>query len=99
MLTFLTHAFPTRCSSELPANERYPILSPDGSMIAVTANYDGNDDVFVIATAGGTPRRLTWHPGNDLAVDWTPDGKRVALTSARERDNGRSAQQIGRANV
>ncbi|MBA4165612.1 MAG: peptidase S41, partial [Erythrobacter sp.] len=82
---------PRRLTSH-PGNERDPIFSPDGTMIAFTANYDGNDDVFVIDTAGGTPRRLTWHPGNDLAVDWTPDGKSVALTSARERDNGRSAQ-------
>src|SRR3546814_8930934 len=77
---------PRRLTSH-PGNERDPIFSPDGTMIAFTANYDGNDDVFVIDTAGGTPRRLTWHPGNDLAVDWTPDGKSVALTSAQ---NGRA---------
>ncbi|KUO56979.1 MAG: peptidase S41 [Sphingomonadales bacterium BRH_c42] len=82
---------PRRLTSH-PGNEHDPIFSPDGSMIAFTANYDGNDDVFVVSAAGGTPRRMTWHPGNDLAVDWTRDGKSVAFTSARERDNGRSAQ-------
>jgi tricorn protease len=73
------------------ANERDPIFSPDGSMIAFTANYDGNDDVFVIPAQGGQAKRLTWHPGNDTAVDWAPGGNAVALTSARERGNGRSA--------
>lgn len=73
------------------ANERDPIFSPDGSMIAFTANYDGNNDVFVIPAKGGQAKRLTWHPGNDTAVDWAPGGDAVALTSARERGNGRSA--------
>jgi tricorn protease-like protein len=32
-----------------------PIFSPDGSMIAFTGEYDGNEDVYVIPTAGGIP--------------------------------------------
>ena len=28
---------------------------------------------------GGVPRRLTYHPGPDQAVGWTPDGKRCSL--------------------
>jgi len=34
--------------------------------------------------AGGVPRRLTWHPGADVAVGWTPDGKRVLFRSDRD---------------
>jgi len=33
---------------------------------------------------GGEPRRLTWHPGFDRPWGWTPDGKKVLFTSARE---------------
>ncbi|WP_298301437.1 S41 family peptidase [uncultured Erythrobacter sp.] len=73
------------------ANERDPIFSPDGSMVAFTANYDGNDDVFVVSANGGEAKRLTWHPGTDTAVDWAPGGGAVAITSPRERGNGRSA--------
>ena len=60
-----------------------PMLSPDGTMVAYTGNYDGNNDVYVVPTTGGEPRRLTYHPGNDTAVAWTPDGSRVAFISSR----------------
>jgi tricorn protease len=60
-----------------------PIFSPDGSQIAFTGIYDGNADVYVVAAAGGDPRRLTYHPGPDVAVGWTPDGKRILFRSAR----------------
>ncbi len=60
-----------------------PIFSPDGSMIAFTGEYDGNEDVYVIPTAGGIPKRLTSHPGSDQVVGWTRDGKRVLFRSPR----------------
>src|SRR2546426_6269677 len=37
------------------------------------SEYDGNPDVFVVAAAGGVPKRLTYHPGVDEVVGWTPD--------------------------
>jgi tricorn protease len=60
-----------------------PALSPDGSQIAFTGEYDGNVDAFVIPAEGGVPRRLTWHPGADVVLGWTPDGKAVLITSGR----------------
>jgi tricorn protease len=60
-----------------------PIFSPDGSQIAFTGIYDGNADVYVVSASGGEPRRLTYHPGPDVAVGWTPDGKRILFRSAR----------------
>ncbi len=60
-----------------------PIFSPDGSQIAFTGEYDGNVDVFVMPAAGGTPKRLTWHPAADHAVGWTPDGKSIIFWSSR----------------
>ena len=62
---------------------RQPIFSPDGRYIAFTGRYDGNTDVFVVATGGGEPRRLTWHPGDDEAIAWTADGKSVVFRSPR----------------
>jgi len=61
-----------------------PIFSPDGTLIAYTGEYDGNVDVYVVAAAGGQPRRLTYHPGPDQALGWTPDGKRVLFSSQRD---------------
>lgn len=60
-----------------------PHFSPDGSMVAFTANYDGSDDVYVVPAAGGEPRRMTYH-GSDAAVGWTPDGTRVLFASNRD---------------
>ncbi len=62
---------------------RRPIFSPDGATIAFTGVYDGNTDVYVVPAAGGEPTRLTYHPGPDQAVGWTPDGKKVLFLSLR----------------
>ena len=65
-------------------HEGAPVLSPDGKWIAFTGQYDGNIDVFVIPAEGGEPKRLTCHPGADIADGWTPDGKKVLFHSNRE---------------
>ena len=64
-----------------------PIFSPDGSMVAFTGTYDDNTDVYVVPSDGGQPKRLTYHPGPDVAVAWTPDGKRVLFRSRRHSAN------------
>jgi tricorn protease len=65
-------------------HEQFPVFSPDGKWIAFTGQYDGNTDVFVVPAEGGTPKRLTWHPDQDVTVGWTPDSKRVLFLSTRE---------------
>ena len=60
-----------------------PMFSPDGSMIAFTGEYAGNNDVYVVPAAGGQPNRLTHHPDPDNVVGWTPDGKSVLFRSNR----------------
>ena len=42
--------------------------------------------------AGGVPKRLTYHPGNDTALGFTPDGKAVLFSSGREVYTGRYTQ-------
>src|SRR5438270_5891758 len=56
-----------------------PKFSPDGSLIAFSAQYGGNTDVYVVSAAGGEPKRLTWHPGADVVQGWTPDGKTIVF--------------------
>ena len=63
--------------------ESSPHFSKDGKMIAFTAQYDGNIDVYVIPSEGGEPKRLTYHPSGDFVQGWTPDGK-VLFRSSRE---------------
>jgi tricorn protease len=64
--------------------ETDPKFSPDGSLIAFTGEYEGNQDVYVMPAAGGSPRRLTYHPGPDTVLGWTPDGKRILFRSQRD---------------
>lgn len=69
--------------------ESNPVFSPDGSMIAFTAEYDGNRDVFIVPSKGGVPKRLTWHPSWDIALGFTPNGKEVLFSSPRTTFTGR----------
>lgn len=64
--------------------ESDPFFSPDGKIIAFSAQYDGNTDVYTVPVTGGVPVRLTWHPGDDLTRGFTPDGKRVLFASQRD---------------
>jgi tricorn protease len=63
--------------------ESNPAFSPDGKLIAFSAQYEGNTDVYVVPVEGGVPTRLTWHPGADQVQAFTTDGKAVLFTSAR----------------
>ncbi|GAC1303290.1 MAG: S41 family peptidase [Mucilaginibacter sp.] len=72
--------------------ESNPMFSPDGSLIAFSAQYDGNTDVFIIPVEGGIPKRLTWHPANDIVKGFTPDGRAVLFTSNRVSFNNRYSQ-------
>jgi tricorn protease len=63
--------------------ETHPHFSPDGRMIAFSAQYGGNTDVYVVPAQGGEPTRLTWHPGADIVQGWTPDGGRIVFSSGR----------------
>jgi tricorn protease len=65
-------------------HEQSPTFSPDGKWIAFAGQYDGNVDTFVMPADGGEPRRLTWHPGQDAPLGWTPDGKRILFVSDRD---------------
>src|SRR5262245_17046504 len=64
------------------AREIYPRFSPDGRWIAFSSNRYGNNDVFVIPAAGGAPKRLTFHSGNDEVVGWSRDSQRVLFRAA-----------------
>ena len=64
-------------------SELFPHFSSDGSMIAFTAQYEGNFDVYTIDANGGTPKRLTYHPSADVVQGWSPEGK-IIFRSSRE---------------
>ena len=55
----------------------------DGQWIAFTARIDGNDDIYVMSSAGGTAHRVTYRPEADTMLEWSPDGARILFASGR----------------
>ena len=66
-----------------------PQVSPDGRLVAFTvtrADLEQNEtdsDLWLVAIAGGTPKRLTFAQGADHSPRWSPDGKSLAFISDR----------------
>jgi len=62
---------------------RYLDESPDGSLLVFTRCEGRNCDLWVARPGGGRAVQLTMHPGYDDTPSWSPDGTRIAFTSAR----------------
>ncbi|MCA9753906.1 MAG: PD40 domain-containing protein, partial [Gemmatimonadetes bacterium] len=58
-----------------PGDESNPAISPDGSRLAFSAEYEGAKEVWIMPLAGGRPERLTWEGERAEVVGWTPDGR------------------------
>ena len=77
-----------------PGLELFPKYSPDGKWIAFTGQYDGDEQVYVMPSAGGVPKQLTYYPARGPLPDrwgfdhqvygWSPDSPRVLFRSSRE---------------
>ena len=67
-----------------PAVESNPHFSPDGKWIAFNSNRSGNQAVYIVSVEGGSPKRLTWHPGSCTVCGWSADGKRVLYSTSRD---------------
>jgi tricorn protease len=73
--------------------EIYPKISPDGDWIAFSGEYSGSRQIFVMPSAGGTPKQLTYY--NDVGMmpprggfdhyplDWTPDSRSILFRANR----------------
>src|ERR1035437_4690600 len=55
--------------------ESFPRFSPDGTRLAFTGDYDGNEDIYLMPATGGLPRRLTHHGAPDRMLDWYQIGR------------------------
>ena len=78
---------PARRLSTPPGEESFPRFSPDGSLLAFTANYDGNEDIYVAPAGGGIPTRVTHHPSPDRTLGWSPDGAAILYASPMASGN------------
>ena len=59
--------------------------SPDSRMIAFSRGTGDGRDIYAINADGSGQRRLTRSPGMDLDPTWSPDGRKIAFVSRRER--------------
>jgi tricorn protease len=82
-----------------PGRELFPKFSPDGKWLAFTGQYDGNFNVYVMASDGGQPKQLTFYQGSaqplpdrmgvlNQVIGWTPDSKDIVFLSRRDATNG-----------
>src|SRR5438034_548992 len=67
-----------------PANEDWPIWSPDGSRIAFETDRDGNFEVYVMNTDGTGLVNLTNSAANEAFPAWSPDGSQIAFDTDRD---------------
>src|SRR4030088_2600607 len=67
-----------------------PRISPDGAWVAYTVSSldkkddTSNADIYMTATAGGPPVRLTSSKKPETSPRWSPDGRYVAFLSGRD---------------
>ncbi|UCG28338.1 MAG: PD40 domain-containing protein, partial [Bacteroidales bacterium] len=60
--------------------ESHPSISPDGTTVAFSAQYEGPTEVYTIPIDGGIPVRRTFGGVNTTVAGWTPDGKIIYST-------------------
>ena len=71
-----------------------PAISPDGRSIAfIRHSTGGAADVFVVPSAGGAARRVTFDEADLTGVDWTARGR--ALVFSSDRAGGYSLWRVG----
>ena len=58
-----------------PGMEGFPAISPDGTTVAFSAQYEGPTEVYTMPLAGGLPVRRTFAGQTATVVGWTPDGR------------------------
>lgn len=67
--------------TNLPADENFPVFSPDGSQLAFSRQVGGNWDLYIMPANGGEARRITRDPRPEFVLGWTPDGQELLFSS------------------
>lgn len=77
----------------MQGDEINPKISPDGQWLAFSSNQFGNNDVYIMAMAGGDIKQLTFNDGTDEVDNWSWDSKTIYFTSSRY--NNYSSYKVG----
>lgn len=65
------------------SDNRYPRMSPDGSMLAFTSYRDGNGEIYLMDRNGAGAIRLTDNLAEDEAPSWSIYGDNIVFASNR----------------
>ncbi len=60
--------------------ESHAVISPDGSQIAFSAQYEGPTEIYTMSIDGGVPKRLTYEGQSATMIGWRADGKIIYST-------------------
>src|SRR5439155_903234 len=63
-----------------PAEDEWPVWSPDGSKIAFITTRDGNPQIYVVNADGSGSTRITSNPWQYFTPVWSPDGTKIAFS-------------------
>src|ERR1700719_1566506 len=65
-------------------------ISPDAQQVAWVEVTKGGSAIFISATTGGAPRRITAGGKSESAVAWSPDSKQIAFLSDAGAKSGQT---------
>ena len=77
-----------------PHNDQNPAWSPDGEKMAFTSQRAGNQEIWLVTlnsdrplgAEAGKPFQVTSSPGLDQYAAWSPNGRRIAFQSNRDKN-------------
>ena len=72
----------TKLDSSKPQDRSFAI-SPNEERVAYTDSSDGQSDIWMMPTRGGSPVRVTNDKAQDSTPVWTPDGQSILYSSKR----------------
>ncbi|CAM2067510.1 Tricorn protease-like protein [Sulfidibacter corallicola] len=64
-------------------DDRYPVVAPDGRFLAFYRRADRN--AYLLDLTNGEVRQVTFHPGPDIPVAFSPDGRTLLFASQRDK--------------